>query len=1068
MPENPPRLPTNLRQAAGNGAPISASEADTTVGGTSGLELRLFGPMEVRVGSLPLPHLRSRRGLWLLALLALRGGRDVDRDWVAGTLWPDSDESHARRSLRQSLHDLRIALGPQAWRLTSDEPRSLRLELGGAFVDVLEFDAALERGDPASLESAVELYRGPLLEDCSEEWALEGRRQREQSITRALEALASDAARRQDHGVAAGRLRAALRIDPYREDLLRALMEALAGDGSPAAALVAYREYRALLGRELIGEPAEETAALFRRLRDECRACAKAGTDSLQKSPISQSAAPTTRRSLPIPFTALIGRDEDVRKVVSLAVQARLITLTGTGGVGKTRLAIRVAEELAADYSDGAVFVDLAPLQNPDLLPDVVRAAVGAPEDKELQDPAEVLCVYLSTRRTLLVLDNCEHLGRACGSLAEMLLGRCACLRILATSRQVLGVKGETVWRVSSLAVPKTVSNKPLSAANIRHVSAFQDFAAIRLFAERARAAESSFEISRKNSIAVVKICGRLDGIPLAIELAAARVKGMPVEKIAERLNDRFRILLGRRRSPTDAPIPRHQTLRASIDWSYDLLCEAEQILMRRLAVFVGGWTLEAAEAVCSGGPVHEWEVLDLLTGLVEKSLVVYQPDEDRYRLLETVRQYLLHSWPEEKAAEQTSRRHFEYFLALAEEADTRVTGAIRTDWLDRVEEEHDNLRAALQCTLATPAWNPDAKASGIRLAAALWRFWHVRGFFREGLHWYAAALEDSSCHEPTPWRAKALTAAGSMATILGEYIKARAYLEEGLSVARAIDDKRSAGSLLHNLGMLAQHQGDLESARSFLTGSLLVRREVGDQFGVGSTLHHLAQIATEVGDYKEAVILHEENLSLRRQIGDRWGVAHCLSGLGTVLCLQEEYGQAYSLLQESLAIGYEMGDREGIAVCLHHLGWVALGLHKYAEARSNHLESLKILHELGARASIPEALEALAAVECAKCEEPTNTDFPTDDDRRRGINTVGEGKTAARLFGAAEALREAVGAIISPAVKQDYVRRVGRLREAMDAEAFATAWAEGRAMTLEQAVACALEPPEVDASAAP
>ena len=275
MPENPPQRPRKHGQAAGNGVLLSLSEGSPNPDALSGLELRLFGPIEARVGSHPLPHLRSRKGLWLLALLALRGGRDVDRDWIAGTLWPDCEESHGRHSMRQTLYDLRLALGPEAWRLTSDEPRTLRLALDGLSVDVLEFDAAIERGAPASLESAVGLYRGPLLEDCPEEWALEGRRLREQAFLAALETLASDAKARQEYGAAASRLRAALRIDPFREDLQRALMEALAEDGSPASALVAYREYRAVLGREFVGEPAEETAALFRRLRDESRARAK-------------------------------------------------------------------------------------------------------------------------------------------------------------------------------------------------------------------------------------------------------------------------------------------------------------------------------------------------------------------------------------------------------------------------------------------------------------------------------------------------------------------------------------------------------------------------------------------------------------------------------------------------------------------------------------------------------------------------------------------------------------------------------------------------------------------------
>jgi predicted ATPase/DNA-binding SARP family transcriptional activator len=1002
----------------------------------SGLELRLFGPMEVKVGANPLPHLRSRKGLWLLALLALRGGRDVDRDWIAGTLWPECDEAHGRRSLRQSLHDLRAALGPEARRIACDEPRTLRLDLGGISVDALEFDAALARGDRDSREEAVGLYRGPLLEDCAEEWALEGRRQREQAVIEALETLASDAALRQEYVVAANRLRAALRIDPFREDLQRALMLALAEDGSPAGALLVYRQFRALLGREMAGEPSEETTVLFRRLRDESRI-------SMETIPApNQNAAEAKkknisalRQTLPIPLTALIGRDQDVLEVTSRLSQARLVTLTGTGGVGKTRLAIQVAEELAGAYSDGAVFVDLAPLENTDHVPDAVRSALGAPAGEGTQDPIEDICPYLDARRILLLLDNCEHLDHACSSLAETLLIRCPGLKILATSRQVLGVKGETVWRVPSLAVPKTRADKSIAPADILHVSKFLDFAAIRLFSERARAAESTFEISPKNAFAVVTICSRLDGIPLAIELAAARVKAMPVEKIAARLIDRFRILMGSHSNPA-GPLPRHQTLRASIDWSYDLLSVQERTLLLRLAVFVGGWTLEAAEAVCSGAPIHEWEVLDLLTGLVEKSLVVYLPNEDRYRLLETIRQYLTERVEEDGEQTTVPGKHLEYFLALAETAEPELKGPRQSDWMDRLEADHDNLRAALNWSRGE---HGDSEF-GLRLAGALFRFWQVRGFLAEGREQLALALAGSA--EATANRANALNNCGILAYRQSDYPAARSLYEESLAIRRELGDLTGIASSLNNLGVITLEEGDRELARSLYEECLAICRGLGNRWGTALCLNNLGTVAFDQGEYDAARGPYEESLAISRELGDQAGIAYTLYDLGCIADRQRDYVAARSLHEESLAIRRELGDRLGIAQSLHGLGLSAHELGDLKTARSLQIESLEIKRDLGDRTGIAHSLEAHAylAIE-------TPGDLTDHDARMR----------TPRLLGAAEALREAIGAPLPPNNQNDHLRRVKQARETLDEKSFEAAWAEGRTMTLEKAISFAL-----------
>ncbi len=911
----------------GVGLPAGADPAPgEAVKATSGqhlwpLEIRLFGPTEVRLGAAPLPHLRSRKGLWLLALLALRTGRDVQRDWLVGTLWPECLESDGRHSLRQSLYDLRLALGPETWRLTAEGTRTLRLDVSGAFVDALEFDAAVRRGDPGSLEAAVGLYRGPLLEDCAEQWSLEERRPREQAFLAALESLAATATARRDHAAAAGYLRLAVGIDPFQEQLQRALMQALADAGSPNGALLVHREFRSLLWSEMAAEPAAETTDLFSRLREQTRVDPKLEGRRRKEEPEepkSDGAKPEPgaghhqdrfRRQVPLPLTELIGREEDVREVIARLASARLVTLTGTGGVGKTRLTIQVAQELAEDYVDGVAFVELAALSDPALVPQAAASALGIKE--EAGSPlAETLVVALRTKQLLLVLDNCEHLLDGSAALADAILRQCAGVRILATSRQALGVRGETVWRVPSLLVPahgwrvgELVSRRadPQHASSPNHqLATLNQYPAVRLFVQRARAAEASFELTGRNAPAVAEDCRRLDGIPLALELAAARVSAMPVEQIAARLDDRFRLLTSG--SPT--VLARHRTLRAAIDWSYDLLSEAERALMRWLSVFAGGCTLEAAEAVCGDcglriadcglvnterlrrdhshcreatphppgrnpqSAIRNEEVLDLLTSLVSKSLVVYEEldGQARYRLLETIRQYFCEQRPEHDEEEAIRGRHLAYFTALAEEAEKELLGARQGWWLERLETEHENLRAALSWSPAgeesesslAPAGaavgsagrdgrlspTPDtmvpipAREAGIRLAAALMRFWMIRGYLAEGRERLAQALARSP--EPTPTRARALTAAGILAYRQADYPAARSLYEEGLAIARASGDRLRIGRLLNNLGILAIDQAEYEAARPLCEEGLAIKRELGDRRGVASSLNNL------------------------------------------------------------------------------------------------------------------------------------------------------------------------------------------------------------------------------------
>jgi non-specific serine/threonine protein kinase len=639
----------------------------------------------------------------------------------------------------------------------------------------------------------------------------------------------------------------------------------------------------------------------------------------------------------------------------------------------------------------------------------------------------------------LLVADNCPHVA---GAAADVLGGRVQAVRgrrVLATSRQALGVKGETIWRVPSLPVPKTAGNRPVRIADIQHVSAFLDFAAVRLFAERARAAESSFAISRKNSVAIVKICRVLDGIPLAIELAAARVKGMSVEKIAERLSDRFRLLLGHNTSASNAPIPRQQTLRASIDWSYDLLSDQEQTLLQRLSVFSGGWTLEAAEAVCTSSLIKEWELLELLTGLVEKSLVAYEPGEDRYRLLETIRQYLVDR-VEEESKYELAEKHLQHFIWLAESAEPHLVGSRQAEWLDRLQSDHDNIRAALR-------WFRDRKRqgdaeSGLRLVGAIWRYWLVRGFIAEGRAHVAHALDACIFKDPNEILAKALNAGGVLSLRQSDYRTARSYLEQSLAIRRELGDRALIASTLNNLGAIAIEQSDTDAARLFFEECLGISRELESRVVVANCLHNVGIVAYCEGDFDVARARFEEGLAVHRDLGDTAGIAGSLSVLGCVAYRKGDYVLACSLQRESLAIRRQLGDRQSIAQSLGHLSRGIQALGDNRAARELQVESLEIMRQLGFSSGIAACLEALASLAAVDRDEPD------------GSNLLSR---SALLFGAAERLREVIGYPLAPIEQDDYRRHVDRARQAISSEDFNAAWRAGRTMPLDQAMELAM-----------
>jgi non-specific serine/threonine protein kinase len=575
------------------------------------------------------------------------------------------------------------------------------------------------------------------------------------------------------------------------------------------------------------------------------------------------------RHNLPLQRTSFVGREREVEEVKQLLATTQLLTLTGAGGCGKTRLAVQAAREVSGEYPDGTWFVELAASVDPTHVVHAVAVALGL---REVPGHAltESLIEFLSDKTLLVVLDNCEHVVDAAAHLADALLRASAQLRILATSREPLGCVGETTWRVPSLSQAE----------------------AIRLFAERARAARPDLNLVDAESAPLAEICRRLDGIPLALELAAARVRAFSVEQIAARLDDRFRLLSG---GPRTA-MPRQQTLQAAVDWSYALLSEPERAVLRRLSVFAGGWTLEAAEAVVAGDSVQTYAVLELLAQLVDKSLVLAEEQHGsvRYRLLETIRQFAFGRLEEAAETTRARERHVAYFLELAELAEPMMRSREALAWVDRLDAEHDNLLAALAGSL-----EQDGDAA-LRLSGALGWFWWSRSNHTEGRRWLAGALNATS--ERTPARAKALHSAAWLAHHQRDLQEARNLFDESLSIAREQGDRWTIAWALHGLGRVAYFENDPVGTRALARESLLVAEELGDAWLIAFALHLLGIAAYIEADYATSRQYYERSLAIRRELGYQEGISILLSLIGIVAVREQQFARAHALFSEALS----------------------------------------------------------------------------------------------------------------------------------------------------------------------
>lgn len=999
-------------------------------------------------------RLRSARALLLLLLIT--PGHALPRDRVLDLIWTEAEPDAALRSFYKALHSLRRVLEPDldhgresAYVGARSEVIQLHQAMVGQ-IDAEEFEQVVRGAAsvpsarrPALLRTAIALYQGDLLPtELYADWPVARRETLRRLYQDAVLELAElEAAAGRPHATVA-ELEVLLATDRTLEAAHRALMRAYAAAGQRDRALRQYLHCRTALAEELGSEPDE--------LTEEVRSTIERAVSA--PSTVQQPGAnqPAPMNNLPLPPTPLVGREREIEAIQGLLWRqdVRLVTLTGTGGIGKTRLALAVAAGVRDDYADGVAFVNLAPVREHGLVVATIAYELGMPEDAA-RPVAASLATFLRDRELLLVLDNFEHVLEA-GPAIAALLASCPRLNVLTTSREHLRLRGEHEVEVAPLSVPD--SGRPPA------VAVLERYESVALLRQCLQARHPTFSVSETNASTVVDICVHLEGLPLAIELAAEHVRPDALDRLLAELTARLDVLVA---GPRDLP-DRQRALRDTIAWSYNLLGPAEQHLFRHLAVFAGGLTADAATAVAG----IDTEMAPLLTALTDKHLLRREDPgaEPRWSMLETIRDFGLEMLRAHGNLESAGRIHAEYYLALATRAEAELVGAEQGVWLDRLTAEHDNLRAAL--ALALDATGPLGDRA-VRAAGGLWRFWSTRGYTREGRAWlerclrrngtlagaraaalYAAAeladdqgdfeqagswFDDAlalyrSLHDETGM-AHAFRGLGAIAHGQGEYDRARELHQQALALYQAVGHQRGIASAMNNLATVAYYRGDVSRATELWEDVLGRVRELGDCRAEGLILGNLGSLAVSKGDGDKAVAYHQAALDIARALDDISGTAHGLINLGGALQLCGDPGRT-AIYDEALELSRRMGDRYCEAMALVELGDLALQRQDLAQASSLAGQGLALLAAIGHRTAIADAaiLERLAAVAMAS--------------RRSDL--------AAWCCGAAEVLRGDLGASLSPIYRTGYERSVSSARAALGAAAFGSAWARGRAMELD------------------
>jgi predicted ATPase/DNA-binding CsgD family transcriptional regulator len=738
--------------------------------------------------------------------------------------------------------------------------------------------------------------------------------------------------------------------------------------------------------------------------------------------------------NFPVHLTSFIGREGDLAAIEQLLSTSRLVTLTGVGGCGKTRLAIQVAITVHEHYADDVWLIDLVPLREPALVSQLVAQSLGLRLTAD-EHPLEALLRFVGSKRMLLLFDNCEHLTEAIAELAQGLLSRAPDLHILATTREVLGVAGEVIYPVSGLACPSMGQEEAAEGQNRRNLQELMAYDSVQLFVDRAKACAPHFRLTFENAPATVEICCRLDGLPLALELASARMNVLTVQEIADRLSDRFAFLTAGPRSGYD---PRHQTLRATIDWSYTLLSEDEQILLRRMAVFEAGCTLDNVEAICSGDGISREGILDQISSLVSKSLVgadtIGRP-RAHYRLLETIREYALEKLEEAGEMERQRDRHLEQYLTRAEEAAPKLNDTYQQLWLNWLEGEHDNLRAALVWSLKSEPKGGKVEA-GLRIAIALIRFWEIRGYIAEGLIWFERLFARVDECVSVGVHARALAYASFLAMFIGDAAKSLAYGRQAVSIAEAAGDEgREVLSIaLAGLASGVRVMGDYSTAFALEEQLIQLLRETPeDPFFLGMALLAHGSVAIELGDYDTARITLDESLAIAREAGDTFRIAHGLNAIGDLARCQQLYEDALISYETSAALLREVDAQHDLASVLQNLGHTCLHLGDIERAQTLFVESMAAHQDVQNKPGIAECLIGFAAIALL-----------------RGMPAAG-----ARLLGASATIggERTAAASVWQATRMEYEYNLDLARTNLSEQAFRTEQKIGKAMSLEQAV---------------
>jgi predicted ATPase/DNA-binding SARP family transcriptional activator len=997
---------------------------------TAALRIHLLGGFSVvgPAGRIEDAAWRLRKARALIKLLALAPDHRLHREQALDILWPTLEPEAAGNNLRQALHAARRALclgGP----LEGDSPAVV---LRGPFValdprpwvDAVAFEtaaaAALARRDPIAVERAVRMYVGDLLpEDRYEDWTLDRREALRRTYAELLVTLAGSHAERGELDQAAAALERVLEVEPAHEDAHVLLMRLHALRGRRRDALAQFRLLEEALRRELDAVPGEAARRAFEDLRagrlPGAHAPPAAGRErSAAPRPASRRGRPAhdegrrqraRRPWLPGVVTTFVGREHELESLRALVRCHRLVTLIGPAGCGKTRLALELARRITDVPPEAVWFADLAMLQDQGLLAQAVAAVVGL--RGQPADPLASLADLISERPALLVLDNCEHLRAACARLAASLLDACPHLRIVATSRARLVAPGEELYPVPPLAVP------PAGAL----VQEIHQAEAVRLFAERARAVRPGFEVTLTSAPAVAEIARRLDGLPLAIELAAARIRHLSVDQVLARLDDRFRFLRGPRLGP-----PRHQTLEAAVAWSYDVLDPRERTLFHRLAAFAGSCTLEAVEAVCADAVLPAADVLEVLAELIDKSLVVVEErgDDVRYLMLETLKAY---GRAQSAETETITRRLHAYLLGLAERS-SGLPAQERPRWVEQMEAEHDNLRAALEYALAT-----GETVGALRLAAALGPYWRACAP-TEGRDWLARTLI-ATASQADDQRLRALLWMTELTMFLDDYAHAAPWADEAVGLAGTLGDRASHAVALVMSGHLWWHLGDTAGGAATCAQGLALKEHVGDPFARALLLYHAGRLAWHEADHDRVASLAAELLAVSKEVRDASGQIEALSLLGETARARRDYPGATARFREALAMARAAGDRFRAAALLSRLADVLRLLGEAGEARACYLGAIPTLHRMGEKWFLMRSFVGLARLDGAAA--PVR---------------------AARLLGAAQALRDGFRVLPDQA---NFDRAVAGVRALLDAGRFDAAWAASRTMPLEAAVALAL-----------